>query len=100
MERVMDHKELKVGDKIRIIKIPGEDDPDFFLDHESRLAYEQLIMRGRSLRVFEIDESGFPHCNFRFRKEDGSWQWHTIIITELDNNWVKVVPHVKHSRQK
>jgi hypothetical protein len=90
--------DLKVGDRIRIIGIPGEGVPGYFLHRDTRLAYQKLIARGRSVRIARIGEDGLAWYSFRFPMKDGRWDWHEMAVCDSDNNWVKVKPH--HKKQQ
>ena len=80
---------LKVGDRIRIIGIPGEGMEDYVIQPETIRAYKFLIKRGRSVRISEIDEYGLPWFHFIIKKK-GKLEHHSMNIMEGDMNWVMV----------
>ena len=82
--------ELKVGDRVRIISIPGANVPNYCIHIETIKTYSKLISRGTSVRIFKIDEHGQPWYKFKFRKKNGQWEKHLMCIMSHDNNWVKV----------
>lgn len=94
----MERKTLKVGDKVRIISIPGFKDgkkiEDYVIYPETVRAYKKLIARKRPVVISEIDEDGTPWYEFRL-KERGKWTHHFMAIFEEDDNWVKVKPRKK-----
>ncbi len=94
-----DWKNLKVGDKIRIISVPGYDDKgkrikDYVIQRETITAYKKLIARKRPVIISEIDKDGIPWYYFKL-KERGRWNWHSMAVFEEDTNWVKVKPRIK-----
>jgi hypothetical protein len=86
----MQVKKLKVGDRVRIIGVPGVGVPNYYIHPGTIRAYKKLIARGRSVRIFEIDEYGSPWYRFRFRRKNGTWEHHWMVIMENDTNWVMV----------
>jgi hypothetical protein len=89
-ERAIDSNDLRVGDRIRIIGIPGEGVPGYFLHADTKRAFMKLIARGRSVRICRIDEFGHPWYDFRFRMKNGRWERHSLNITSDEHNWVRV----------
>lgn len=82
--------DLGIGDRIKIIKMPGEGVPGYYLDPDTKRVFKKLIARGRSLRIARIDEYGTPWYACRFRMNSGRWEWHDLAVSELDDNWVWV----------
>ena len=93
----MKARKLKVGDKIRIIALPGAGVPVYYLHRETKRAYRILISRRRSLRISRIDEDGLAWYNFRTKRKDGAWEHHFMCITPDDDNWVAVKQRRKKS---
>lgn len=89
----MKAKELKIGDRVRIINIPGYGIPDYYLHKGTRLVYKKIIARQRSVRISRIDECGDPWYTVKFRKKNGTIETHSLNVVATDNNWVKVVRH-------
>ena len=85
---------LKIGDRIRIIGIPGEGVPGYCMHRDTRQAYKKLIARRRSVVISEI-QWGLPWYSFRFRMKNGKWEYHSMVVAEDDNNWVLVKPRRK-----
>lgn len=82
-------RSLRVGDRIRIVRLPWDANaPGQTFFPETRKLYEKLIARGRPLRVFKIDEHGLPWVACRFRRRNGSWEYHWLAIDE--DSWVRV----------
>lgn len=94
----MKPSELKVGDRIRILKIPGEGIANYTLHRDTKRVYKKLIARGKSVRICRIDEFGSPWYRCRFRTKDGEWERHWLAVCDWDNNWV-VVKHRRERRQ-
>ncbi len=81
---------LKIGDKIRIVAIPGENVANYCIHSETKKTYKKLIDRKRPVRINRVDEYGQPWYDFRFQKKNGSWERHTMCVMKDDDNWVKV----------
>lgn len=82
---------LKVGDRIRITgQPPWADDPKMTLHKDTRTVFNKLAKRGRSVRIFMIDEYGCPWYRCKFRRKNGQWEYHHLTAREEDGNWVKV----------
>jgi len=82
--------DLRVGDRIRIIGLPGASVPGYYLHPGTRRVFKKLIARKSSVRVARIDEYGSPWYTCRFRMNDGGWESHDLAVCEGDDNWVKV----------
>jgi hypothetical protein len=81
MPRLSLWRELRIGDRIRIVEIPSEFFQKGYLIHPCSLrAYQKLTSRGRSLRVARIDAWGVPWVDFRFKRRDGKWEWHSLAV--------------------
>ena len=82
-------RELRIGDRIRIVRMPsGVDAPGYTFHRDTRRLYECLIARGRSLRIFRIDDWGLPWIRCRFKCKDGRWEYHSLAVN--DDSWVPV----------
>jgi hypothetical protein len=86
--------ELKVGDRIRIIAIPGEGVPGYYMHRDTRRVFKKLIARGRSVRIARI-EWDMPWYICRFRMKNGKWEGHFLAVCVGDNNWLRVKPRRK-----
>ena len=86
----MKARDLKIGDRIRITGIPGEGIPGYVIHRDTVRVYKQLMARGRSVRIREIDEYGSPWYFCRFRTRNGEWEYHSLAVYESDTNWVQV----------
>jgi hypothetical protein len=82
--------ELKVGDRVRIVGIPGVGVTNYHLHRDTKRAYKVLIERGRPVRIWQIDHEGLPWFRFRIKQKDGTWEHHFMCIAPGDDNWVKV----------
>ncbi len=71
---------LRVGDLVRLTRLPK----DFFvwskLHRETREAYRYLLNRRSPVRVVEVDEYGYPWIEFRFRDRTGKMGYHWLMI--------------------
>jgi len=88
-------RKLKVGNRIRIVRMPSEfSRPGYSVAGFTKKLYRDLIARGRSLRIAEIDTDGRPWVSCRFRLKDGRWDYHYLAVD--DDSWVRV----RHRRKK
>jgi hypothetical protein len=87
---------LRVGDRIRIIGIPGEGIPGYWLHPDTRRVYKMLIARRQSVRIYQVDKYGTPcfRCCIR-RTRAGRPMWDFLGIYAGENNWVPVKPRNK-----
>jgi hypothetical protein len=86
-------RDLQVGDRIRIVRIPSEFDlPGYYVHRDTRRLYQRLIARRRSVRVYQVDSWGLPWIRCQFRRTNGRWEYHWLAIN--DDSWVKVKSHV------
>jgi hypothetical protein len=86
----MEARELQIGDLIRITGIPGAGVPGYYIHRDTVRVYQRLIARGRSVRIYKIDESGTPWFACRFRRPSGKWEYHFLAVVDTDRNWVSV----------
>jgi hypothetical protein len=64
---------LRVGDRVRIVRLPGDfDRPGYHVTEETVAAYCSLVETGRVLTIAEIDEFGRPWTE-GFEADD-SWE--------------------------
>ncbi len=66
----------------------GVDEPGYTFHPDTRRLYKRLIARGYSQRIYEIDEWGLPLIDCRFRRADGTWEYHMLAVN--DDSWVLV----------
>jgi hypothetical protein len=72
---------LKVGDRIRLTEIPSEFlQEGYFIHRDTMRVYKKLLARRRPLRIYEIDEYGYPWIMCRFPRKDDQWEWHTLAF--------------------
>jgi len=86
--------DLRVGDWIRIIGMPGQGVPNYYLHRDTKRVFEKLIARGRAVRIARV-EYGLPWYDCRFEMNNGRREWHSLAVCDLDNNWMKVKPRHK-----
>jgi hypothetical protein len=85
---------LKLGDRIRIVRLPPEwQNAGYRVPRSTRSVYRKLIERQRPLVVSEIDERGLPWIWCRFRSRRGGLEHHALVVD--DGCWV----HVKTRRR-
>lgn len=79
---------LKENDRIRIVKMPGKDDPNYYIHKDTKWVFKKLLERGRSLRINYIDEDGaWFSCRFKYR---GKWRHDYVCVYPHEDIWVKV----------
>lgn len=83
-------KKLKVGDKIRILDVPGKDIPGYYIHKDTVRVYKKIVARKRAVRISNIDEYDQPWYTCKFRCNNGTWEWHSLVVMEDDTNWVRV----------
>lgn len=91
--------QLSVGDHVRILGIPGICIKGYRLHPDTKRAYKTLIARGRSVRIYKIDENGLPWFNFRIKTKNATWEYHSMCIAIDDNNWV-IVKHRRNGNNR
>jgi len=77
--------DLKVGDRIRIIGMPGDGVPGYYLHSDTKRVFKMLIARGRSVRITRIDEYGSPWYAYVFRRrmDDGAAGTNSLCATAI-----------------
>ena len=85
----MKASELKVGDKIKILSVPGEGIPNYYIDKDTVRVYKKIIARKRPVRIYEIQD-GQPWYAVKFRRKNGKWEYHFLSVMDEDANWVPV----------
>lgn len=80
-------KNLKIGDKIKILSIPEPHD-NYYLHRETRDIYEKIIKRNKPVKIYDIDKDGIPWFYCKFKKKDGTWHHHYLSV-DCDN-WKKI----------
>src|SRR5262245_54202589 len=84
-------RELKVGDRIRLVEEPPEwRRPGYHVPTVTRRLVRRLIACRRALRIYEVDEWGSPWIRCRFRGTTGGWEHHFLSVRE--GGWVRVRP--------
>ena len=87
-----DPLQLRVGDRVRFVSLPEEwNAPEFQVHAESAAFMKRLIARGRSSRVYRLDEDGLPWIEARLTGDDGAIEYHDWGIRET-TGWKRVVP--------
>ena len=72
---------LKPGDRVRLTEYPSEFlRPGIYMHRDTVRVYKRLVARGRSLRVAWIDEDGHPWIECRFRRKNGKWEYHSLML--------------------
>jgi hypothetical protein len=82
--------DLKVGDRIRIIGIPGEGVPGYFIHADTKYVFRKLVARGTPVRIYEIDAYGTPWYQCRFRIKNGKMETHWLAVCPGETNWKMV----------
>jgi hypothetical protein len=91
--------DLRVGDRIRIVRLPSEWNlPGYHVPPCTKRLYQRLIARRRSVRISEIDELGLPWIRCQFRSRSGGWEYHFLAVN--DDSWVRIKSSGKRSGMK
>lgn len=80
---------LKVGDRVRLVHFPSEYLPPATIHQETKRLYKRLLERRRSVRVYKIDNWGMPWIKCQFRRKNGRWEYHYLLIG-TESGWTKV----------
>jgi hypothetical protein len=89
-------RNLKVGDRVRLMHLPHEYVPRHTLHRDTRRLYARLLARRRSVCVHKIDEDGLPWIHCRFKRKNGNWEYHYMLIG-TESGWTKVKPRKRSS---
>ena len=76
---------LRVGDRIRIVRMPYENNPEYWLHDETKDVYAKLIALRRVLRIYEIDKTNLPWVKFRLTDDSGGYHYHFLAVN--DDSW-------------
>jgi hypothetical protein len=95
----MKASKLKIGDRIRVIAVPGVGIPNHTIQRETVRVYKKIIARKRAVIINKIDEFGSPWYTFKFKATNGTWHWHSLIVDDDDNNWVRVKPRLSRTNK-
>ena len=82
-------RDLKVGDRVRLVCFPKEYLPRHTLHAATRRLYKYLLKRKRPVLVTEIDEMGLPWIECQLRGRNGRMEHHGLLIG-TESGWVKV----------
>jgi hypothetical protein len=84
-----DWRKLRLNDRVRLVHLPTEfSQPGYFVHRDTLRVYRRRIDRGRSVRVFKIDEWKIPWVQFQFRRKDGRIEYYSLAINH--DGWVRV----------
>jgi hypothetical protein len=78
-------RDLQVGDRIRIVRVPGQNIPGYYLHKDTKRVYEILAAKRRIARVCQIDEWGLPWIACRLKSRRGKWEYHWLAVN--DDSW-------------
>lgn len=93
----MSLRKLKVGDRVRIIRLPPIwNTAGYVVPLSTRRVFDQLFNRGRPVRVREVDERGDAWISCRLRGKDGRIVHHSITLD--DGCWLRVVPRERKAK--
>ncbi len=90
-------KNLQVGDRIRILCVPDADlkqraqevAKSAELAGHTANTIEQVIAKNPIVRIWQIDEFGYPWYEVSFLADDGEPEEHTLMVFD-DGTWEKV----------
>ncbi len=83
-----DWRQLRVGDRVRIIRMPTDFSRPGYYVHENTVAlYQHLIDEGCIVVVTEIDDQGLPRIEFEWETAEGT-EYHGLAIN--DDSWERV----------
>lgn len=77
-----DPKKLKVGDRVRFVRLPEEwSRPGTGVHRDSVAFMKAMIRRCFASRIYEIDKDGYPWIAARMLRR-GRWQHHYWMIID------------------
>jgi hypothetical protein len=92
-------RQLRVGDKIRLVEMPSEFRQTGYYVHRDTIAvYKKLLARRRPLRVWQIDRDGLPWIRCWFRRPNGRWEHHYLAVNH--SGLVRVKSRSRRERGK
>jgi hypothetical protein len=93
----MDAKELRIGDRIRILRMPPKYfDSEYNIAPETFALYELLISTGDTLEVIDFLEGGYPITSYDDNRNPDSPHGHALLIDDIDDGCWELVERAKH----
>src|SRR5262245_51754892 len=91
-------RDLKIGDRVRLVHFPHEYLPPHTLNREPTQLYARVLARGRAVRVYKVDEMGLPWIKCQFRQRNGKWEYHFLLIG-TESGWTQLRQRKKRSKR-
>jgi hypothetical protein len=93
-----DHKILKPGDRIRLLRVPAPDLEQREREIREGLedagwtadTIERILIQGPLVTIDRIDEYGYPWFDYELKRDDGTVEYHSLAIYD-DESWEHVV---------
>lgn len=76
---------LKAGDRIRLLGLPGEGQPGYYMHRDTRRVYRKLLARRGPVRINSVDRLG-PWIHCQLQQKDGRIEYHWLVIADDDRN--------------
>jgi hypothetical protein len=94
MRGMPDRTRMKVGDRIRLLRVPPGDLEQRERELREGREYagwtadtlERIIAQDPVVTIVEIDEWGYPWFRYDLRREDGTVEEHSVAVME-DDSW-------------
>ena len=86
----MKANQLKIGDRIKIIDVPGRGVPNYSIHRDTVRVYKTIIARRRAVVIDKIDKFGAPWYTIKLKRKNGKWERHFLAVYDDDNNWIPV----------
>ena len=84
-----DWRSLRVNDWVRVVRLPTfQGVPGGGLPACTLRLYKKLIARRKPSRIYMIDDCGAPWIKCKFRRTDGTWEYHWLAM--CDDSWIRV----------
>lgn len=91
------HRELKPGDRIRLLSVPSGDLAQRERETQQGLedagwtadTIERILARDPIVTIDRVDEDGLPWFDYTFPSSTGDPEFHSIAILE-DRSWERV----------
>jgi hypothetical protein len=76
---------LRIGDRVRYIRIPGQSVPGYYMHEDTRRLFERLIEERVVITIASIDDFGTPWARCFVDEADASFE--ELAIVDADDTW-------------
>src|SRR5262245_45751193 len=80
-------RKLRVGDRVRYLRVPGENVLGYSMTKDTRRFFKILIAKRKVLTINCIDEWKSPWAEIRFKNKAGKFEHHFLAVHDADDDW-------------